>query len=83
MTSVLANTGAWGDLTRARIPELGKANFNRDEPRNERTKEWSKAGDGSDEAHLEHVQYRGYFHDVVVNVFIAGLNNSGHSILSL
>ena len=74
---LLANTGAWGDLTRASIPELGKANFNPDEPRDERTKEWTKLGDGADDAHLEDVQYRGHFHNVVVEDFLQAMDKVG------
>ena len=55
--------------------EIAKANFNPAEPRNRG--EWSKAGADSTSPHIEHVQYRGYFHDFMLNDLLQSLTSHG------
>ena len=49
--------------------------FNPAGPRNRG--EWSKAGGGSASSHVEYVQYRGYFHDFMLNDLLRSLTSHG------
>jgi len=66
----------WND----HVAEARKANFNPAEPR--QSGQWARVGATQDaQAPVVDVQYRGFFHDVVVEDLLKGLRSSGSVVL--
>ena len=70
----LATMSKWHLAPNTEASDLSKANFNPAEPRNRG--EWSETA-GFQSPDIEEVQYRGYYHDFVLNHLLESLTSHG------
>lgn len=77
---LLATTASWDLPTVSPEDDLTKANFDPSEPRTHGR--WSKFGDQyGAQASVEDIQYRGHFHDLVLDDLLQALSKSGSTVL--